>query len=307
MNHRTSIVCVVSSIVALLLASHLVAAPFEPSFTIAKVTGTCEVQAPDASESEAAVEGKAYAYGTLIRAGSSSSCIVSFSEDNGCLVCQNTTARITQQEKNKKFKIVRVVDGEVEFNLEKDFHKYNQLSVETPSAVCKAIGCTFATGFQIVGDLKTSTFRCSEGEIGATGDYFSITDFGADDQVTISETPNNNFIRVKIVKGEVTLVLRDENGGERRVTLVAGDELTIMASESPTDPTKLDVVYKVVLADQQKAEIPPWQTTFPKPFLTPPEDNGAAPGPVPPLPKERKWSSLTIAPPIPTVTPVGKL
>ena len=103
------------------------------------------------------------------------------------------------------------------------------------------------------------------------------------------------------------MVLRDENGGERRVTLAAGDELTIMANESPTDPTKLDVVYKIVLADQQKAEIPPWQTTFPKPVLTPPEDNGAAPGPVPPLPKERKWSSLTIAPPIPTVTPVGKL
>lgn len=306
MSHKNSGALLVALTASLLAACTAGAAPFEASFTIIKITGTCELQTPAMNAFAAAADGQACTYGTIIRTGNGSSCIISFSEDNGCLVCQNTTVRIDENEKDKKSKILRVSEGEVEFNLEKNFRKRNRLSVETPSAICEAMACTCSTDFRIIGDLKTSTFRCSEGDVEIRGDYFSITDFGGNDQVTVAETPNNNFIRIKAVKGDITPVVRDENGTERKVSLTAGDELTIMASDSPTDPSKIEVVYKVTYADPQKAALPPWQHTFAKPTVAPPTAPETVAGPTPPLPSERKWSNLTVGPPIPPVTPVGK-
>lgn len=306
MNHKNAGTVLVTAAVLFLAVYSAGAATFEPKFTIAKVAGACEVQAPGTNDFVAAAEGQAWEYGSVIKAGAASSCILSFSLDNGLLVCQNTVVKIDESRKSRKYKILRLAEGEIEFNLEKDFRKHNRLSVETPSAVLDAIACTCAVDHRIIGDLKTSTYRCTEGEVELAGDFFSMTGLGGGEQVTIAETPNNNFLRIKVVVGEITIIARDTNGSERKITMSTGDELTIMANDSTTDTSKLDVVYKIVFADQQKPELSPWQATFPKPEVEPPAKPEVPAGPVPPLPQERKWSSLTVAPPVPTVTPVGK-
>ncbi|MEI6970853.1 MAG: hypothetical protein WCL44_04985 [bacterium] len=306
MNHMKPARLLTVAAAFLAVACTAGATPFEPQFTIVKIAGTCEVQLPGTNEFSVATEGMVCPYETVIRSAAASSCILSFSQDNGCLICQNTTVKIDESMKNKKHKILRLSVGEIEFNLEPGFRKRNRLSVETPSAILDAIACTCAIEHKIIGDLKTSNFRCTEGDVEIAGDYFSITGLGANEHVTVAETPKNDFIRIKVVIGEITLTVRDTDGSERKIILSAGDELTIMASDSQTNPAILDVVYKIVFADPQKAELAPWQATFQKPDAEQPDKAEDVGGPTPPLPKERKWSHLTVAPPVPTVTPVGR-
>lgn len=305
MNNRNAGAVLAVLALSLLVAGLANAAPFEPSFTVVKVAGTCQVQLPGTNEFVAAAEGQVCQYGTVIKTAAGSSCIVSFSENNGCLVGQNTTVAIEEKEKDKKSKILRITEGEVEFNLEKGFRKHNRLTVVTPSGSCEAIACTCAVEYRVIGDLKTSSYRCTEGDVGVRGNFFAIEDMGANEQATVAQSPNDNFMRIKNVKGDMTMVVNDDKGAEKKVATTSGDELTIMTNDNPTDPSKLDIVYKIVFADTQKAE-QSWVRTYAKTAVAPPEGPSGEEQLPQPLTPERKWSSLTVAPPIPTVTPVGK-
>jgi len=303
-NHKAAdrvIVVLMLSLMAVCVAG---AAPFSPQFTIVKIAGTCRVQSPGTNDFSTATEGQVCSYGTVINTSNGSSCIVSFSEDNGFLVCQNTTVAIEEKKKDNKSKVLRITEGEVEFNLEKNFRKHNRLSVETPNGTCEAIACTCSVEFRIIGDLKTTSYRCTEGNVEVRGEYFAVTDLGTGDQVTVAQSPNDNFIRSKVVKGDVTIIAKDDIGAERKIALAIGDELTVMTNVSATEPSKLDVVYKVVYADTKKAE-QTWVHVYAKAVVEPGRESGSDGKPAPQLPSDRKWSSLTVAPPIPTVTPVG--
>lgn len=303
-KHKTTERVIVALMLSLMAVCVAGAAPFEPQFTIAKVAGTCQAQVPGTNDFTMLEEAQTCSYGTVITTSNGSSCIVSFSEDNGCLICQNTIVTIEEQKNDKTAKILRISEGEVEFNLEKGFRKHNRLSVITPNGICEAIACTCAVEFKIIGDLKTSSYRCTEGDVRIRGEYFQMEDLGAGEQVTVAQSPNDNFIRIKVVKGDVTFIVKDENGAERKITMTTGDELTIMTNASATEPSKMDVVYKAVFADTQKPE-QTWVHAYAKAAVPPPDEPGKEGKLAPPLPSDRKWSSLTVEPPIPTVTPVG--
>jgi len=284
----------------------LSAAQFDPDFTVAKITGNSQVQLSGSNDFVAAAEGQKCAYGATVKTDAGASCVLRFSEGNGCLVYEKTIISVTESDRNKKLKVLKLTEGGVEVDLEKDFHKRNQLKVETPSLVCEAIGCTFSMDYQIIGGLRTSTAGCTDGSTRLTGNYFSISDVGANDQVSVAESPDGTLIRIKINKGDVIAHGKDTDGSDRKVALSADDEMTILVQESKDDPSKLIVVYKVVFADKNKAPLL-WQTVFTKPGVeAPPEPRPTQPALTPGL-GYKQWPNLTVATPIiQTPTPVGR-
>ena len=119
-------------------------AGFEPLFRVIKVTGECSLKRPKEREFSPAPESKAYPYGTKVRTGMQSSLVVIFSEGNICRVLANTHLTMSEGAGNKKLKVVRLNEGEVEVELKEDFHSDgNALNVETSTAICGAIGCKF--------------------------------------------------------------------------------------------------------------------------------------------------------------------
>jgi len=283
----------------------LSAAPFNPEFVIAKMTGTSTVKLPGTNDFLAAVEGQKCGYGTTIKTDAGASCVIKFSDGNGCLVYEKTLIAINEGVRNKKLKTLRLTEGGVEVDLEKDFHKKNELKVETPSLVCEAIGCTFSMDYQIIAGLKTTAAGCTDGSTKLSGNYFSISDVSANDQITVAEAPDGLFIRIKINKGDVTTHAKDTNGSDRKVAMTTDDEMTILIQEKEGDPSKQTVVYKVVFADKTKEPLL-WQTAFKKDIVAPPEGPKTKPSLTPGV-GYKKWPNLLVdTPVIPTPTEIGK-
>ncbi len=270
------------------------AVPFDSQFELVKTTGRCTVRTPKSNGFVDGVERQKYPYGTILKTGRRSTAIIKFSHNNGCRVFARTTVAINQEIRNKKVKTLKfIAEGKVQVRLESNFRKHNELRVETPSAVCGAIGCDFVVAYQIIGDLRTTLVSCREGEVFVKRDHYQLDGITTDGQVAISQSPDGNFIRIRIVNGDTAALIRGFDGSERTVDLVTDDEITILASPSKEDPNSLILITRIDFADTTKPSIT-IEITVPKDDLLglPPE-----------------WTPITLAAPVPdtpTPTPVGK-
>jgi hypothetical protein len=283
----------------ILLPCVIFAAPFAAKFQIAKIDGKCKVRVPTAEAFEDVVVSNRYVYGTVLQTSRGSSAIVRFSKGNGCLIHELTTITISENLKARNEKTLKLDSGGVKVLLEKNFHKNNKLSVQTPSAVCGAVGCDFTVTYKIVGDLRTTFLSCTEGEVRVDNsqrllpDIFSITGIGANEQVSVAESPSGKFIRIKQVKGKTRIALVLGRASDKKLELVTGDEVVIMIKESKEQPDESVVLFKIEYADPEK-ELEVYE-------------GHPVPQKEPKHPKE--WPNITVTTPVPeqkSPTPVGK-
>ena len=299
MNKGFAIAAVAIVAIALAVVPETDAARFEKEFQLLKITGTCEAKLPIARDLDAAIEGKLYPYGTTLKTGRNSSAILRLSSGNGCRVFAKTTIVITESPSSSKTKILKLDAGSVQVVLEPGFRKNNELKVETPSAICGAVGCDFTVEYYLVGDLKTTIVTCVEGEVSIDKTLFSLSGVTEDEQLTVAESPDGTFVRIKVVKGNVAAEVLESDSGKRQLDMASGDELEIMTKQALTAPDRIDVVYKLTplegeptLIRTQIGEIGP-VITGPTELMAPPVD----------------WPSVTLVTPTiweQSYTPVGR-
>jgi hypothetical protein len=229
MKHRVlGVVVLVAAIASSALAG------FEPLFRIVKVTGDCSLQRPEEAEFLPAEESKAYPFGTKVRTGMRSSLVIVFSEGNVCRVLANAYLTMDEGMKNKKLKIIRLHDGEVEVELEEEFHKDgNALNVETATAICGAVGCKFRVASKVEEELRIVIVRVIEGIINMLGEDFSIVELDKDDWISLLSPPDESFLRLKTMKGEFEVKIKDETQQDKQVPTEEGTVLKIWQKKVP--------------------------------------------------------------------------
>ena len=211
-----------------------VLADFEPLFQVIRVTGECAVQRPGENNFVPAEESKAYPYGTKVQTGMRSSLVIVFSEGNVCRVLANAMLTMDEGIKNKKLKIIRLQDGEVEVELLEDFHKDgNALNVETATAICGAIGCKFRVASKVEEDLRIVIVRVIEGLIRLHGENFDATTLGQDDWISLLSPPDRSFLRLKTMKGDFDIKIKGEDLQDKVVPTVEGTVLKIWQRQVP--------------------------------------------------------------------------
>jgi hypothetical protein len=209
-------------------------AGFEPLFRVLKITGECSLKRPKELNFAPAEESKAYPYGTKLRTGMQSSLVVVFSEGNICRVLANADLTISEGPSNKKLKIIRLNEGEVEVELKETFHSDgNALNVETATAICGAIGCKFRVQSTTEDALRIILVRCIEGMIRIHGDNFSAAELDEGDWLSLLSPPDLSFLRLKTERGEFEITIKDEDGEDNNVPTEAGTVLKIWQREVP--------------------------------------------------------------------------
>ncbi len=209
-------------------------ASFEPLFQVIKVTGECSLKIPKGNDFVPAEESKAYPYGTKVRTGMRSSLVIVFSEGNVCRVLANADLTMSESTTNKKLKIIRLNEGEVEVELLEDFHSDgNALNVETATAICGAIGCKFRVASKTEEQLRIIIIRCIEGMIRVNGENFSAAELDEGDWLSLLTPPDLSFLRLKTMQGEFEITIKDENLGDRNLPTEEGTVLKIWQRRIP--------------------------------------------------------------------------
>ncbi len=125
-------------LVPLFLVGALVAAPFEPLFRVMTPKGPCQVRKPGAEAFEAALKGKAYPYGTLVRCGAGASALIVLSDKDAVQIGADTTVEIANAPQNEADKVVRLLNGQIVTRLDPQ-NASRALTVETPVASCVSL------------------------------------------------------------------------------------------------------------------------------------------------------------------------
>ncbi len=200
-------------------------APFDARFAVVKIQGDCEVKISGEMLYRPAVEGRTYQYGTTVRTGRKASCVIRFSEGNECRVLAKAELIVSEDARDKKMKTIKLAEGKINVKLDPAFHQNNDLKVETPVAICGAIGCDFTIEVDPgLGTIKV-TFSCAEGSINLTGDYFSIGTMDGGDALAIFRSRFGDHITIDPITGRFTVNFNDPSG--RTPSLDAGENTVI--------------------------------------------------------------------------------
>ena len=226
----------VFTLVAGITAGSLLAAPFEELFQIKNINGKCYVKTADAAKFVKAEQNKAYPYGTSIKTDKKGSATIVFSKNNTCMLKANTLV-ILSEEENKKNKIIKIDEGNIDVNLDKEFHKSNGLKVVTATGTCKAIGCIFSISQAEMKKKTAVTFDCQEGTIGVVGEDYEAPELGAKDVLAVTTSKDNGESRIEIVKGDIDLKIKNSQGQPEIKKTTEGSVVKIWrrATESGTD------------------------------------------------------------------------
>lgn len=164
MNSRCIAVVAVTMGFALGTAT-LSAAEFSKEFKTSKVVGPCAIVLPGTSAEQEAKEGGVYPYGTTIRTGRKASLVVILSEGNEIRVLAETTFVADQNAKDASDKTIRLREGRIQVKLDPKFHETNKFTVETPSAICGAVGCIFDVESEGKVEVNSTSIFCKEGKV----------------------------------------------------------------------------------------------------------------------------------------------
>ncbi len=228
-SFAVTVMCLVGAVLA---SSAL--AEFEPLFRIVEITGECTIKRPDDAAFEPAIDEKAYPYGTEVKTGPRSTAVVVLSQGNTCRVLANAQITMTEDAANPKLKSVLLSDGEVHVKLREDFHQDgSEFNVETAQAICGAIGCEFRVASQIEDELRVIIVRVVDGEIRVTGAFYNIDSLKANNWVSLIAPQDNSFLRIKNMKGEYEVRLKEGETGERSVTTKEGAVLKVWTKVVP--------------------------------------------------------------------------
>lgn len=229
---------ILCSVCALLsLSATLSANQFEPLFRITGIRGEVFVQTPGTDSFVPARENRAYHYGTTVKSGLNSSARIIFSEGNECLLDADAMVTIIENPSNPTEKRLRLLDGRITLNLREDFQERNSLLIETPSAQLTARGGQFAVTMRTEGDMQITAIAVQRGGLSAEGPHYSIADLKRDDTLTVSNSRDKTFVRIRVVRGSFNLEYRDQDGIPQFADLSTGSTVKIWRRRSVTGQT----------------------------------------------------------------------
>ena len=236
MNHmiRLSTLC----LAALLTSAAGVWSEDITSFTALEVKGNCKIKTPDADAYSNIETDVKYLFGSTVKTMRKSYVELEFSENNRFRLLARTTLTIEQDTRNPKLKIVKLEAGHIDLQLD-DLPADHSLKVETPTAVCGAIGTRFVVAFEDDQDDadaavakkggRENRFSCSDGEVyvasrfsidkqAVEGDTLDIPGFDAGTEIVavIHEGKENSYTDIIVNRGKLTF----NYGGDNKNTLV---------------------------------------------------------------------------------------
>lgn len=211
-NMLVACVCLLSALVATTAS----AGKFDPLFRIVNIKGECQIKQAGTDKFVDAKADVAYKYGSTVKTLRNSSCIILLSDGNQVTVEANAELVMQEDVTNPKLRKIDLGAGKIEVELEKDFATNNEFRVETAAAICGAISCKFSVnatnGWANGSQLSISIFGCLEGKINIGGSHFLIPQLSKDDWVTVSTDEQHEYTRVKNVKGNFQIQVKDSSG-----------------------------------------------------------------------------------------------
>lgn len=196
---------------ALFLAGGRAAVAAEASFdnfTVREVRGdACEVMPAGSAAWAAARDGERHKAGSRGKTGARSSFVAAFDEDNRFRLLPGTEVRVQTSTRDPKFRKVislNMDQGSVEVDL-KAFPKNHQLKVQTPTAVCGAVG----TAFTVRSERRDANrIECREGTVFARSvadGSFRAPAIRAGEALDAELSPGkeNSYVRLKTEGGDL--------------------------------------------------------------------------------------------------------
>jgi hypothetical protein len=204
-------------------------------FKTLKVTGQCLAKLAGEEDYVDATNLTTYPFGTTLRTGRNSNMLLEFSQGNTFQLLPRTTLVLNQNTRNPKLKTLRLQSGSISLQLD-DFPKGHKLEVETPSAICGAVGTRFVVSFDEVettpGESQPgrNSFSCSEGKVHVasrfkvgeeqvTGKTFSVPEVEAGTSIVafIHEGLENTYTDVTVNRGALSFQYGDSKNNTFKV------------------------------------------------------------------------------------------
>lgn len=224
---------IVALAAALLLTVGAMAADIT-GFKAVALEGTAQIKVGDAAAQPIELD-KQYPFGATVMTGRNSWVNLEFNQGNTFRLLARSSLEITEDVKNPKLKKLSLETGKVEIKLD-DFPKDHKLQVETPTAVCGAVGTRFVVEFEndenetIAAQKKggrESSFACDQGEVyvasrfevkgdevdGKSMDVGNIT-AGSAMVAVIHEGLENTYTDITVNRGKLTFAYGGDSGAE---------------------------------------------------------------------------------------------
>ncbi len=179
--------------------------------------------------------GRLYPFGNVVKTGRNSFIDLQFTAGNTFRLLARSSVTITEDTKDPKLKVIQLSKGTVDLKLD-NFPADHKLQVETPTAICGAVGTTFKVSFEdesIPGNFdkgnssRSHFVAVEEGEVSLAsrftvndevviGQSFSVEGLTAGSEMVaqIEEGSDNAYTDVTVNRGR----LRFNYGGDEGVT-----------------------------------------------------------------------------------------
>lgn len=209
-----------SAVVGLFVFTFAVLANAEPfdQFTVEKVRGdSCDIKGKGAPDWKKAAEGAVHPAGSMGRTGGGSTITLAFDEKNRFRILPKTEVVVSVSTRDSKFR--KVIDlsmkaGNVEVDLDAFPEKY-QFKVQTPTAVCGAVGTRFKVE---TSGGQNNSFQTEQGSIFAEsrqdGSFYAPS-IKAGQKLEADAAPGkeNSYTRLKVGGGKMPVAFgsRDRN------------------------------------------------------------------------------------------------
>ena len=182
--------------------------------------------------------------------------VVRFSKSNECRILARTRVEITENRAKQAEKTLRLDGGRSEVKLDPGFREHNRFDIETPTAVCAALGSAFFVEAAVVADMSTTEVGMEQGKVRLLHRCFLIPLLEAGDTALLALSADRAFGRLTVRDGEYELHLQD-TGGEgiiQKLTLIK-DTIVECDCEESVDGSKLIITVRVLRPGQEQPDM----------------------------------------------------
>ena len=234
-------------------------------FRAVTVVGDCSILEADVYQD--VVVGIDYGFGRQVKTGRNSFLDLQFSQGNTFRLLARSSLIITEDVRNPKLKLLQLDQGTVDLQLD-NFPSDHKLQVETPSAICGAVGTRFVVSFEdetMVSPVaatqgsRVHRFACQEGELQVAsrftidnelviGQSFAVDSVtaGSDMVAVIQEGLDNVYTDVTVNRGRLTFNYGGDDGMAFVVDAEEGDKPSrFTAAISKKDDGSVFVAFKM--------------------------------------------------------------
>ncbi|NOY83009.1 MAG: FecR domain-containing protein [Kiritimatiellaeota bacterium] len=218
----------------------------QDSFHAISKKGQCKVRLTSAKSYVPLELNKEYPFSTALKTGRNSFAVIEFSNGNRFRVLARTKVVVTADVRNPKFKKLQLARGKVEVELD-NFPPGARFSVETPTAVCGAVGTHFAVEFADVEEPSggffgrlfgrkyrehENRFGCTKGKIFARSPTFAASSLEAGTRLraVVHAGRENSYSEISVPEGQAALEL----AGGNRLDIEQGGRLRTAQEKSAT-------------------------------------------------------------------------